>query len=97
MCFYKKGKQQQQNIKSNTNIFARTGNRYQDILHKGGCVTFGTPSELKVSIIVMVFNCFKAMSQTRNEFAGHIFSTNQFYVIFKHAWITTLSESYLQE
>ena len=82
---------QQQNTKWNIQILASVGNRTWD-LTDGGWVTFGLPSQLKVSIVVKLFNCFNASGRNVNkQNRSHIFNIVIVSVIFKHTctWITT--------
>ena len=64
---------------------------------QSGCVTYAPPSQLRVKIVVKLFNCFDAIGRNVNtaEFAGHTITKS---VIFLHAWITIFcSFSYLRE
>jgi len=51
-----------------------------------GCVTSGTPSQQKVSMVVKLFNCFNAMVQNVNKHSKicgpHMFMKFIFSVIF---------------
>jgi len=70
--------QQQQNRKSNILSLARAANESGTSRTPVACVTSGQPSQLRVSIVVKVFNCFKAIGRNvkKAEFAGHTFATN---------------------
>jgi len=71
---------------------------------QSGCVTTAPPSQLTVSIVDKLFNCFDAMGRNVNKQSRicgpHIFNKSIFSVIFLHARITTSilgSFSYLRE
>jgi len=69
---------------------------------KSGCVTTAPPSQLRVTIVIKLFNCFEALVQNiknKAELVGHTFSTNLFFSeIFLHAWTAIFgSFSCLQE
>ena len=59
---------------------------------QSGCVTTAPPSQLKVKIVVRLFNCFDAMGRNVNKqtrlCGPDIFNKYMFSVIFLHAWIT---------
>ena len=56
---------------------------------QSGCVTTAPPSQLRVSIVIKLFNCFDAMGQNVNKQSRicgpHIFNKFIFSVIFLHA------------
>ena len=60
-------KQQQQNIKSNIKIIARTGFEPGTSCIQGECVTFRSPSQMEVQIVVKLFNCSNAMRRNVNN------------------------------
>ena len=69
---------------------------------QSGCVTSAPPSQLRLSIVVKLFNCFDAMGRNVNKQSRicgpYIFKFFSFSVVFLHAWITILgSFFYLQE
>ena len=50
-----------------------------------GCVTSGQLSQMKISFVVKLFNCFNAMGRNvinKAEFAVHVFSTNSFFLSY---------------
>jgi len=63
------------------------------------CVTPAPPSQLRVTIVVKLFNCFNTMGRNankQNRICGpHIFNKFIFSVIFLHACITFLAVSYI--
>jgi len=73
--------QQKQNKKSSIKTLALDGNHTQS-----GCVTSAPPSQLRVTIVVKLFNCFNAIGQNVNkqsQIGGpHIFNKFIFTVIF---------------
>jgi len=62
-----------------------------------GCVTTTPPSQLNVSIVDKLFNCFDAMGRNVNKQSRicgpHIFNKFIVSVIFLHAWITIFGSS----
>jgi len=67
MFLGQKVKPQQQNTKSNIKMLARVGKEPGTSCTQGGCVTSGPPSQLKVSIVVRLFNSFNAMGRIVNK------------------------------
>ena len=69
---------------------------------QSGCITSAPPSQLIVSVVVKLVNCFDAMVQNVNKQSRicgpHIFNKVIFSVIILQAWITLFgSFSYLME
>jgi len=94
--------QQQQNKKSNIKPLPVSGIEPGTSCTQSGCVTTAPPSQLRVSIVVKLFNCFDAMGRNVNkqsQICGpDIFNKLIFSVIFLHACITIFgSFSYLRE
>ena len=85
---------QQQNTKPNIQIFVGTGPIEAGTSRaQVGCVTSGQTSQLKVTIVVKLFNCFNAMCRNVNKQSRicgpHIFNKVIFSIIFERAWVTT--------
>jgi len=64
---------------------------------QSGCVTPGPPSQLKLSIVVILFTCFKAMvrhvnKQLKPNVRANIFNKFILFCNILHAWITYLQE-----
>jgi len=84
----KKEKHNKKNKKSNKNPCRSRELNPGTSRTQSGCVTTAPPSQLRVqlrvSIVVKLFNCFDAMGQNVNkvEFAGHTFSSNFFFSVF---------------
>ena len=104
MCFWTKTKKRNNNKTKNQT--------YKPLLELGiepgtfctqcGCVTTAPPSQLKVSIVVRLFNCFDAMGQTVNKqsrICGPvIFNKYMFSLKNLNAWTTMFGSSlYLPE
>jgi len=69
---------------------------------QSGCVTSAPPSQLRVTIVVKLFNCFDATGRNVNKQSRicepHIFQKVIFSVMFLHAWLTIFgSFSYLRD
>ena len=92
--FAKKVKTQQQQNKNQT--LAGAGNWTRDLSNQNGM------RQLRVTIVVKLFNCFNEMGQNVNKqsqiWRPHIFNKFIFSVILLHAWITIFGcFSYLWE
>jgi len=84
--------QQQQNNKSNKKSLAGSGNWTRELSQRG-CVTSAPPSQLRITIVVKLFN---VNNQSRK--CGPHISTSFFSAMCLHAWKTILgSFSYLRE
>ena len=60
---------------------------------QSGCVTSALLSQMRVAIVVRLFNCFDAMSRNLNKqsrICGHTFSTNSFLL-----WYFTCMDNYI--
>ena len=62
---------------------------------QSGYVTFAPPNQLRISIVVKLFNDFNAMGRNVNKqsriYGPHFFNKFICSVIFLHAWLTVFS------
>ena len=90
--------QQQQNKKSN---IKNPGSWTRDLSQPKRCVTSAPPSQLRVSIVVKLFNYFDAMDHNVNKqnriFGPHIFNQYIITVIFLHACLNIFDSFFLRE
>jgi len=87
--FWTKVKTQQQQNNQTLKPLPEPGIEPGTSCTQSGCVTTAPPSQLRVLIVVQLFNCFDAMGRNVNKQSRicrpHIFNKFMFSVIFLHA------------
>jgi len=88
MFLDKKDKKTQQNKKSNIKTLGGAGIELGTSGTQSGCVTTAPPSELRVSIVVKLFNCVDAIGRNVNKqsqiFGPDIFNKFIFFCNILH-------------